>query len=393
MVLGSGRFSTRLVILMALLVAAAAAQRGGSKGTSGTPSRSTPSTNSNSSLNPNTTDRTASPLFISGKVMLEGGGTLPEPVPIERVCNGTVRREAYADTKGQFGFQLGANFTFQDASENDNRTAADSQSRSINNNGLRSNDLNGCELRAVLAGYQSTVINLQTLGAESWQYEVGTILLKRIGNAPGTTISVTSMAAPKGAMHAYEKAQKIRAEKPADAEKELDKAIKIYPRFAAAWTLLGDIHREHNQFDTAQEEYAQAIAADPQFVNPNYGLAMIAARKKKWDDAVRFTDQVIKLNPVAFPVAYFLNAAANYNLQKLAPAEESAKRFKSMDTQHSHPDVRLLLSYLFSARQDYADAAREIREYLTLVPNAPDAESLKNDAKRYEDLNVSAKKN
>jgi Tfp pilus assembly protein PilF len=302
-----------------------------------------------------------------------------------------VRREAYADTKGQFGFQLGANFTFQDASENDNRPGADSQSRNVNN-GLRSNDLNGCELRAVLAGYQSTVINLQTLGAESWQYEVGTILLKRIGNAPGTTISVTSMAAPKGAMHAYEKAQKIRSEKPADAEKELDKAVKIYPRFAAAWTLLGDIHREHNQFDAAQEEYAQAIAADPQFVNPNYGLAMIAAQKKKWDDAVRFTDQVIKLNPVAFPVAYFLNAAANYNLQKLAPAEESAKRFKSMDTQHSHPDVCLLLSYLFSARQDYADAAREIREYLTLVPNSPDAEPLKNDAKRYEDLNVSAKK-
>jgi tetratricopeptide (TPR) repeat protein len=323
--------------------------------------------------------------------MLEGGGTLSEPVPIERVCNGTVRREAYADTKGQFGFQLGANFTFQDASENDNRTGAASQSRNVNN-GLRSNDLNGCELRAVLAGYQSTVINLQTLGAESWQYEVGTILLKRIGNAPGTTISVTSMAAPKGAMHAYEKAQKIMAEKPADAEKELNKAVKSYPQFAAAWTLLGDIHRQRNQFDAAREEYAQAIAADPQFVNPNYGLAMIAAQKKKWDDAVRFTDQVIKLNPVAFPVAYFLNAAANYNLQKLAPAEESAKRFKSMDTQHSHPDVCLLLSYLFSARQDYADAAREIREYLTLVPNSPDAEPLKNDAKRYEDLNVSAKK-
>jgi Tfp pilus assembly protein PilF len=399
MVLGSGQFSRRLVVVIALLVGAAAAQRGGSKGTPGTPSRSTPSTNPNSSLSPSTTDRSASPLFISGKVMLESGGTLPEPVPIERVCNGTVRREAYADTKGHFEFQLGANFTFQDASENDSRTGPDSQSRNgSNNNGLRSNDLmrlndlNGCELRAVLAGYQSTVINLQTLGAESWQYEVGTILLKRLGNAPGSTISVTSMAAPKAAMHAYEKAQKMRTAKPAEAEKELGKAVEIYPRFAAAWTLLGDIHRERNQFDAAREEYTQAIAADPQFVNPNYGLAMIAVQKKKWDDAVRFTDQVIKLNPVAFPVAYFLNAAANYNLQKLAPAEESAKRFKSMDTQHSHPDVCLLLSYLLSARQDYAGAAHEIRDYLALVPNSPDAESLKNEAKRYEDLSVSAKK-
>ena len=59
------------------------------------------------------------------------------------------------------------------------------------------------------------------------------------------------MAAPKDAMRAYEKAQKIKAEKPAEAEKELNKAVRIYPQFAAAWTLLGDIHRERNDFDAA----------------------------------------------------------------------------------------------------------------------------------------------
>ena len=56
---------------------------------------------------------------------------------------------------------------------------------------------------------------------------------------------------------------------------------------------------------------------------------MMAAQEKKWDDAIRLTEQVIKLNSAAYPLAYFLNAAANYNLQKFAPAEESAKRFKS----------------------------------------------------------------
>ena len=119
---------------------------------------------------------------------------------------------------------------------------------------------------------------------------------------------------------------------------------------------------------------------------------MMAAQEKKWDDAIRLTEQVIKLNSAAYPLAYFLNAAANYNSQKFAPAEESAKKFKALDTQHTRPEVCLLLSYLYSGRQDYAAAAREIREYLTLVPNSPDAESLKNDAKRFEDLSVSAKK-
>jgi Tfp pilus assembly protein PilF len=323
--------------------------------------------------------------------MLQGGGALPEPVPIERVCNGLSRREGYSDLKGQFEFQLGTNLTFQDASEDDSRKSPNGQSRS-GITGARLNDLNGCELRAVLAGYQSTVVPLRTPGGDSWQYEVGTIFLTRVGDAPGTTISVTSMAAPKDAMHAFEKAQKLKTAKPAEAEKELNKAVRVYPQFAAAWTLLGDMHRERNDFAAARDEYTRAIAADPQFVNPNYGLALMAAQEKKWDDTIRFTEQVIKLNSVAFPVVYFLNAAANYNLQKFAPAEESAKKFKSLDTQHSHPDVCLLLSYVYSAKEDYAGAAREIREYLAIAPNSPDAESLKNDAKRFEDLSVSAKK-
>ena len=385
------RFRKFVVCMTFVAVGAlsAGAQRGpGSSTSAGTPSRS----NAPSNRTPGTPDLGSKPIFVSGKVMLKGGGALPEPVAIERICNGTVRREGYADTKGQFEFQLGMNLTFQDASENDSRTTPTSQPRTGSSTGLKALDLNGCELRAVLPGYQSSVVMLRVPGGDSWQYEVGTIFLTRIGNAPGTTISVTSMAAPKDAMHAYEKAQKLKAEKPAEAEKELNKAVKIYPQFAAAWTLLGDMHREHNDFEGARSDYAQAIAADSQFVNPNYGLALIAAQEKKWDDAIRLTDQVIRLNSAAYPVAYFLNAAANYNLQKFGPAEDSAKKFKSLDIQHNHPDVCLLLSYIYSGRQDYAGAAREIREYLVLAPNAPDVESLKNDAKRFEDLSVSAKK-
>jgi len=70
------------------------------------------------------------------------------------------------------------------------------------------------------------------------------------------------MAAPKDAQSAYEKAQKAAThDKPAEAEKELNKAVRIYPQFASAWTMLGEIHRQHNQFDLARTEYAQAQAA------------------------------------------------------------------------------------------------------------------------------------
>jgi hypothetical protein len=375
-----------LAVGIVLLAQLAIAQRG-SSGSSGTSSRTV--TPPRTATAP---DSSIQPVFVSGKVLLQGGGALPEPVPIERVCNSVSRREGYTDTKGQFEFQLGQNTTFQDASESDSRITPASTPRPGSSTSRRPLDLTGCELRAVLAGYQSSVVVLRLTGGDTWQYEVGTIFLRRLGNAPGTTISVTSMAAPKDAMRAFEKAQKIKADKPEEAEKYLKKAVEIYPHFAAAWTLLGDIHRQRNEFDAARTDYARAAAADPQFVNPTYGLTVVAMQEKKWDEAVRLSDQVLKLNAGAFPLAYFFSAAANYNLQKFEAAEDSARRFKALDTQHDHPDVCLLLSYVLSRKQDYAGAAREIRDYLAAAPNSPDAETLKADAKRYEDLSVSAKR-
>jgi hypothetical protein len=381
---GSSCSKTWILIGLALFATAGVAQR-----TANTPN--TPPRPGNPNRAP-TTPEIVQPTFISGKVLLEGGGSLPEPVAIERICNGVVRREGYTDFKGQFEFQLGSNMAFQDASENDSRLVPNSQTRTTTPGGRRLMDLSGCEFRAVLAGYHSTIVSIRATG-ETWQYELGTIFMKRMGDAPGTTVSVTSMGAPKSAMRAYEKAQKARQEKPIDAEKDLRKAVEIYPQFAAAWNLLGDMDRLRMKFDLARDEYKRATYADPQFVNPLYGLTMIAMQERKWAEAVHLSDQVLKLNAAAFPAAYFFNAAANYNQQRFDVAEESAKKFKALDTQHTHPDVCLLLSYIYSRKGEYAGAAREIRDYLVAQPNAAGAEALTAEAKRFEDLSVSAKRN
>jgi Tfp pilus assembly protein PilF len=382
----SFRFKICALMGIALFSQAALAQRGG--GSSGASTASRTSTPGRSAPT-NGTDSTTRPMFVSGKVLLSGGGVLSEPVAIERSCKGEIRREGYSDSKGQFSFQLGVKNEFQDASEG---SAGIGNVRTGSTSSLSRSTLTSCEFRAVLSGYQSTVATLRPDG-ETWQFDIGTIYLKRLGDAKGNTISVTSMAAPKDAMHAYEKAEKVMQDKPEEAEKSLNKAVQIYPQFAAAWNLLGDIHRQHNEFDAAWADYIHAVAADPQFLNPLYGMAVIATQKKKWDDAIQVTNQLIKLDPLAFPLTYFFNAASNYNAQKYDAAEDSAKKFKELDTQHSHPEICLLLSNISLRREDYAGAAQQVHDYLAAVPNSPDAEALKNEAKRYEELSVSAKRN
>ena len=340
---------------------------------------------------PTGTDLSTQPTFIAGKVMLDGGATLPEPVAIERLCNGSVRREGYTDFKGHFQIQLGSSFGFQDASENDPRSSPGQVQRPSGQAGNRGPvNLTGCEFRAVLAGFQSSTVMLRTAG-DSFQTELGTIILKRMGDAKGSTVSLTSMAAPKDAKQAFEKGRKaLSEEKFEEAEKELDKATAKYPQFAAAWSLLGDIHQQQNQFVKADEEYRKALAADPQFVNPLYGLALIAAQEKKWQEVADYSMQVINLNAYAYPSCYFFNAAANYNVSNFDLAEESARKYKA-GGDRKHPEVSLLLGSIMARKEDYASAAQQLKDYLAAVPNPPNANELQEQISQYEKLGLAKK--
>src|SRR5205807_1728743 len=312
------------------------------------------------------------------------------PVLIERVCNGAARREGYTDAKGHFEFQLGQNNGVQDASESsvDPLQSTGMMGDSKSQDSRRMAQLMGCELRAVLPGFHSTNVMMR-LEDNFGQLNVGTIFLKRMDNVAGSTISLTTMQAPKDARHAFEKAQKqMSQQKIEDAEKELTKAVQLFPHFAAAWSLLGDIHEHQNQLEQSQTDYAQAIAADPVFVNPYFGLAVIAVHQKKWQETVKLTGQVEKLNPFAYPVSYLFSAAANFYLGNLDVAEEKARKFESLDTDHRRPDVALLLSNILEGKHDYAGAAQMMRAYLERIPNAPNATALQAEANRLQNLST-----
>src|SRR5690349_11593345 len=82
-----------VLVGVALLAQAAMAQRA--------PNTTNPSNRGSApARTPSSTDNSTQPIFVSGKVMLEGGGTLLEPVAIERICGGVIRREGYSDSKG-----------------------------------------------------------------------------------------------------------------------------------------------------------------------------------------------------------------------------------------------------------------------------------------------------
>jgi tetratricopeptide (TPR) repeat protein len=372
-----------ITILAAIIFAAPSfAQKpggGGKPGMSTSPSLSLP----------DTTSPQLRPLYVSGNVILQGGMAPTEPVAIERVCNGVVRREGYTDFKGQFQIQLGTNTQFQDVTETTSNQTDSVLSRKLSQSNQTKYE--GCELRALLAGFQSTSVLLH-ITDDFGEVKVANIVLTRMGNVEGATISLTSMAAPGAARQAYEKGRKDEAEKKySEAEKHLSKAVQLYPQYAAAWYLLGEVHRFQQQPDQAITEYNQSIKCDPQYVSPYWGLAILAINQKRWDDAERLTSQVTRLNGMAYPLAYFYNAAANFNTGKMEAAEQSARKFQSLDASHQVPDVYLLLANILQSKQDYAGAARQLRAYLAQVPNSPRAAEIQSEAQRLESASASSR--
>jgi Tfp pilus assembly protein PilF len=368
--------------VIATLVPCVFAQRGGSDPHSGgavdLPSAGSPI------MERNTDPRS---VFISGKVILQGGAPTGR-VAIERICNGMARREGYTNSKGNFQFELGRNAMERDASQADSDRMISNRNARVPPSGGSDIRYDDCELRAIMPGYVSTTVPMRVY-AGSTQVEVGAIVLTKTGMAEGPTVSVNTMIVPKDARDAFEQGRKAGTEKKFDeAIAELNKAVTVYPQYAAAWSLLGEIHRLQNQFEPARVEYGKALAADPKFVSPYFGLATIAVMENKWTEAAQRTDELIQLSPGAYPMAYFFNAAANLNLGKLDAAELSARKFQQVDRAHTRPDIALLLANILTGKHQYAEAAQLYRDYLAVKPDAPNAEALKKEAQRLDGLSA-----
>jgi len=345
--------------------------------------------------------------MVSGRVMLEDGTAPTESVVIERLCNGNARAEGYTDSRGYFVIQLGStNNQFQDASETAGGFGRTSQQlggiggmggpgggglgssagtgSSTHTSGLGDSVLRNCELRARLSGYRSQTVSLMEHRALD-NPDVGIILLHRLApNEGAATVSAKDLAVPKPADKAYNKGLSfLKKGKSEEARASFQSAIDLYPRFSSAWFELGKLQVLDGQLDDAHKSFLAASQSDPQSVGPYLELALFSLHDKNWHELADVTYCALKLNPFEYPQAYFLNAVANYNLKKLDTAEKSARAAQRLDTGHIYPENSRLLGIILVDRQQYAEAADALRDFLVADPHSTEAPAVR---RQLEDL-------
>jgi tetratricopeptide (TPR) repeat protein len=104
---------------------------------------------------------------------------------------------------------------------------------------------------------------------------------------------------------------------------------------------------------------------------------MMAARANKWDEAQKYLDSGLRLDPVDYPAAWYASAAANFNLKKYDAAEKSVREALKLDPKRRNPRADYLLGLILAEKKDYAGAADGFKSYLKFAPNAPDIDTVK----------------
>lgn len=317
------------------------------------------------------------PIYVTGNVLLANGGEPPDRVEIIRVCSvNNTRSTGYTDAHGGFSVQVNSQNTRPSMDAADGLMGGAMQGFPTGMPGSTSQAgttevLADCELRARLAGYRSSSILLagrRPLDSPN----IGTLVLYPISLDGGEAISATSAGASKEARKSFDKGvSEAKKGKLENAEKELRKAVELYPKYAAAWTELGKTLAARKKLPEAHHALTQAIEADPRYVYPYEQLYMVAFELEDWDELAKTTARLVQLNPYEFPGAYYYNGVAHYQLKNWDAAEKSIQEAIKADPRKMNPKSHYVLGLVQIQQKNYAGATRSFTEFTTIAPNDP----------------------
>lgn len=308
------------------------------------------------------------PIYLAGRVALASGEGLYEPAKIAISCGGQAIPQVYTDARGRFNFQPECRplLALADASI---RSFSPYSARLTTATGTA--NLAGCYLYAELPGHWSTRVRLGLVSATA-RNEVGLIVLSPFDNSPGRSVSVTTLAAPPEAKKAYRNGLRALRKRQADFRKAaelFERAVKIHPEHAQAWSALGEARAALEQADEANEAFARSIQSDPNLLQPYDAMIRIAARNRDWKHLDSLTAEYLKLAPGSSRVRFY-SAVAAWELGDLPRTESTIKQMGKLGEMDEWPMSYVLMALAHERRADFETAADYYEKYIEISVDA-----------------------
>jgi len=228
-------------------------------------------------------------------------------------------------------------------------------------------------------------------GSEVASVPIGMLSGSPVINRQDVTINWSGVQHPKqgpglvSARSAYERGKEnqrlfdkaldeIQAKKVDAASDILEKLVKNDPRDWPAWTTLGNLHFNNNEFEQAMEDYEQALSIKNDHLAAMIGAGRSYLNLKKTDRAVEVLKTAYETNPNSADVnhylgeAYFQMRKGSLGIPLMKKAIEIAPAEKA--------ELHLRIAALYSAAGAKDIAATEYKLFLEKRPNHPDRQKM-----------------
>jgi hypothetical protein len=196
--------------------------------------------------------------------------------------------------------------------------------------------------------------------------------------ARGTTVSATSLGVPGKARSQYEKAcDAFKKKKWSDAEKYARDAIDKYPKYPAAWVMLGEVLQGEEKMDDAHDACLKPLNDDPKYLPPYLCIAGLLNLEKKWSDLESLSGLFSGMNPAGDMYSYYYRGLALFHLHHLPEAGKSISQAIANDGEHRQPAFNFLLAQIYGQQGDLADATLQIDEFEKYSKSQQDKDTAK----------------
>lgn len=182
-----------------------------------------------------------------------------------------------------------------------------------------------------------------------------------------TSISVAQYRVPQKARDALKKAREASANgKNDEAQKQLARALEIYPKYADALTLRAILKMDEKDLPGAVADLQQAITDDENCSMAYLVMGAVFNTESKFDDAIRALQRGQSLSPNSWQ-AYFEMAKALVGKTQYEPALRQLDRAQTLAPK-DYPPIHLVRAHAMMGLNNYSDAMTELQAYLAKAP-------------------------
>lgn len=218
---------------------------------------------------------------------------------------------------------------------------------------------------------------IQNRSAIPQSYTVSIRLVDKVKQAQKPSIlRVADAGIPKAAVEHYNSS--VQLSKKGDhnsAIQELRLAIAEYPMFVNAYNELGVQYQKLNDLARAEESFTAALKIKADAIEPMVNRGIVLFRMSRFKEAETALRDAIKVKDQSAVAHFYLGRT----LAKLTSYEEAEKELNLAVTIGGTEmnEAHRMLAMMYIDKDDRAKAVASLETYLKLVPNAPDAEKLR----------------